>query len=83
MPSSFRLTHLAAMKLRLVSITYAAADTTTYEFSRWTVRRWPGYDPGAHIGLHLSNGMSREYSLTRPFRAGEGYLVGIKRGPRE
>ena len=69
----------AGMKLRLTSICYAAEGTNTYEFGPLVGAALPPYEPGAHIGLHLPNGMVREYSLTRPYRAGEGYLVGIKR----
>ncbi|MFZ1989401.1 MAG: PDR/VanB family oxidoreductase [Alphaproteobacteria bacterium] len=67
------------MKLRLASITYAAEGTNTYEFRSLDGAELLAYEPGAHIGLHLPNGIAREYSLTRPYQAGEGYLVGIKR----
>jgi len=69
------------MKLRLVSIAYAAEGTNTYEFGLPDGSVLPAYQPGAHIGLHLPNGIAREYSLTRPYKAGEGYVVGIKRDP--
>jgi ferredoxin-NADP reductase len=66
------------MKLRLVSITYAAEGTNTYEFAALDGSALPPYEPGAHIAIHLPNGITREYSLTRPYKPGEGYLVGIK-----
>ncbi len=67
------------MKLRLVSITYAAEGTNTYAFGSLDGATLPPYEPGAHITLHLPNGIARDYSLTRPHKAGEPYLVGIKR----
>lgn len=67
------------MKLRLVTIAYAAEGTNTYEFQSVDGSVLPAYEPGAHIGIQLPNGIARDYSLTRPYLAGEGYLVGIKR----
>ena len=67
------------MKLRLVAIAYAAEGTNTYEFQSLDGSPLPLYEPGAHIGLHLPNGIARDYSLTRPYKTGEGYLVGVKR----
>ncbi|MBV9632082.1 MAG: oxidoreductase [Xanthobacteraceae bacterium] len=39
----------------------------------------PPADPGAHVDLHLPNGMMRQYSLTTPDRAPKSYILGIKR----
>ena len=39
----------------------------------------PAAEPGAHIDLHLANGMVRQYSLTRPDPAPTQYILGIKR----
>lgn len=66
------------MKLRLVSITYAAEGTNTYAFGSLDGAVLPPYEPGAHITLHLPNGIARDYSLTRLHKTGEPYLVGIK-----
>ena len=43
--------------------------------------RWPEVEAGAHIDLHLGNGMVRSYSLTNP---GEGhrYVVAVLNDPR-
>ena len=43
--------------------------------------RWPDVEAGAHIDLHLGNGMVRSYSLTNP---GEGhrYVVAVLNDPR-
>jgi ferredoxin-NADP reductase/nitrite reductase/ring-hydroxylating ferredoxin subunit len=41
----------------------------------------PAPQPGAHIDVHLPNGLVRQYSLTN--RSGEGarYVIGVKREP--
>lgn len=67
------------LTLRLVSIRYAAQDTNLYEFASPDGTPLPAYEPGAHIDVHLPVGLTRQYSLVRPYRAGEPYMVGIKR----
>jgi len=66
------------LTLRLTAITYAARETNLYAFSDPEGRPLPAYEPGAHIDLHLPGGMMRQYSLARPWRPGEPYLVGVK-----
>ncbi|WP_244544517.1 MULTISPECIES: PDR/VanB family oxidoreductase [unclassified Beijerinckia] len=41
--------------------------------------RIPAFDPGAHIKLHLPNGMARSYSLINPPENGDGYRIAVKR----
>jgi tetrachlorobenzoquinone reductase len=69
----------ATMDLRLTAIRYAAKDTHTYEFRRPDGGALPPVEPGAHIDLHLGNGMMRQYSLTTVEGANDAYIVGIKR----
>ena len=66
------------LTLRLVAIRYAAADTNLYEFADPDGRPLPAYAPGAHVDVHLPGGLMRQYSLVRPDRHGQPYLVGIK-----
>ena len=65
--------------VRLTAIRYAARDTNFYEFARSDGGTLPAAEPGAHIDLHLANGMVRQYSLTRPDPAPTQYILGIKR----
>ncbi len=67
-----------AFPLRLIAIRYAAQDTNLYEFASSDGRPLPAYEPGAHIDLHLPDAVMRQYSLARPYRADQGYLVGVK-----
>ena len=64
---------------RLVEITPVAKDTNLYTFRRAEGGPLPPYKPGAHIDLHLPNGMIRQFSLCAPNTDPESYVVGIKR----
>ena len=66
------------VRLRLIAVRYAAQDTNLYEFAAADGRPLPSYEPGAHIDVHLPDGLMRQYSLARPYRADQGYLVGVK-----
>jgi ferredoxin-NADP reductase/nitrite reductase/ring-hydroxylating ferredoxin subunit len=39
----------------------------------------PTFQPGAHIDLHLSNGMIRQYSLANATGQTDRYIIGVKR----
>jgi vanillate O-demethylase ferredoxin subunit len=41
----------------------------------------PAFDPGAHIDLHLPNGMIRQYSLCNPSGERNRYLIGVLKDP--
>jgi ferredoxin-NADP reductase len=67
--------------MRVTAIRYAARDTNLYEFAPLDGKPLPTYEPGAHIDLHLPNGLVRQYSLLNPEPDGSSYTVGIKRDP--
>jgi ferredoxin-NADP reductase len=69
------------IEVRLTAVTYAARDTNLYEFRRPDGAPLPAAEPGAHIDLHLPNGMLRQYSLTVSEPDPTRYVVGIKRDP--
>jgi tetrachlorobenzoquinone reductase len=64
---------------RLTEITPVAKDTNLYTFRRIDRAPLPPYKPGAHIDLHLPNGMIRQFSLCAPNTDPNSYVVGIKR----
>jgi ferredoxin-NADP reductase len=64
---------------RLTAITPVAKDTNLYTFQRTDGAALPAYKPGAHIDLHLPNGMIRQFSLCAPNTDPNSYVVGIKR----
>jgi ferredoxin-NADP reductase len=66
---------------RLAAIVPVARDTNLYTFRRVEGGALPAYKPGAHIDLHLPNGLIRQFSLCVPNNDRESYVVGIKRDP--
>ena len=69
------------IEVRVTAIRYAARDTNLYEFTRLDGKPLPAYEPGAHIDLHLPNGLIRQYSLINAEPDPATYTVGIKRDP--
>ena len=67
--------------VRVTAIRYAARDTHLYEFAPLDGRPLPAYEPGAHIDLHLPNGLIRQYSLIRAEPDPSSYCVTVKRDP--
>src|ERR1700685_1009363 len=64
---------------RLTEITPVAKDTNLYTFRRVDGAPLPPYKPGAHIDLHLPNGLIRQFSLVVPQANPDSYVVGVKR----
>jgi ferredoxin-NADP reductase len=67
--------------VRLNAIRYVARDTSIYELTNVAGTPLPPYAPGAHIDLHLPNGIVRQYSLLEPEPSGETYSIAVKRDP--
>jgi len=67
------------IEVRLNAIRYAARDTNLYELARTDGAPLPAAEPGAHVDLHLPNGIVRQYSLTIADPAPTSYILGIKR----
>jgi tetrachlorobenzoquinone reductase len=65
--------------VRLTEVDTVARDTNIYTFARTDGARLPPYKPGAHIDIHLPNGLVRQFSLLNPDSDPEKYVVGIKR----
>jgi tetrachlorobenzoquinone reductase len=69
------------IEVRLMAIRYAARDTNLYEFRRLEAKPLPRYEPGAHIDVHLPNGIIRQYSLLEADPDPLTYTIGVKRDP--
>lgn len=67
------------LELRVHSISYAAQDTYLVELRAVDGRMLPEAAPGAHIDLHLPNGIIRSYSLVRAESQPQSYVVGVKK----
>jgi ferredoxin-NADP reductase len=71
----------ATLRARLTAIRYAAEGIHLYEFSRLDGADLPPFSAGAHVDVHLPNGLVRQYSLCNPQQERHRYVVGIKRDP--
>jgi ferredoxin-NADP reductase len=69
----------ALIEVRLTAIRYAARDINLYEFQRPDGAPLPACAAGAHIDLHLPNGLVRNYSLIDARSDLATYTLGIKR----
>jgi tetrachlorobenzoquinone reductase len=63
----------------LTEVETVARDTNIYTLARPDGAKLPPYQPGAHIDIHLPNGLLRQFSLLNPDSDPEKYVVGIKR----
>jgi len=69
------------LQVRLQSVAYATPDIQVYEFVRPDGAPLPAADAGAHVDVHLANGITRSYSLLHAAAAPLSYAVGVKRDP--
>lgn len=65
--------------VRLRAIIQETDDINLLEFRSLTGETLPHYDPGAHIDLHLPNGLIRSYSLIDPYSG--NYRIAVKNEP--
>jgi ferredoxin-NADP reductase len=68
--------------VRLQSIAYATQDIQVYEFVRPDGKPLPPFKPGAHVDVHLPNGLTRSYSLLNAGDAPDRYVIGVKHDPK-
>jgi tetrachlorobenzoquinone reductase len=72
------MTGSTLLNLRVQSIRYAAKDTHLVELVDPQGVVLPATAPGAHIDLHLGNGIVRSYSLVEASEQPTAYTVGVK-----
>jgi len=77
--SSFPNASSGLVEMRLTAILFAAEGTNLYEFRPLDGRDVPDFTAGAHVDLHLPNGMIRQYSIANAQGDRSRYLLGIKR----
>ncbi len=58
-----------------------AEDIYTFELARCDDLDLPAFDPGAHIDVHLPNGLVRQYSLCNHPGETKSYLIGVLKDP--
>ena len=74
-----KASQLGLIDARLAEVKTVARDTNLYTLRRADGLPLPAYTPGAHIDLHLPNGLIRQFSLAAPNTDPQSYTVGIKR----
>jgi ferredoxin-NADP reductase len=65
------------LSLRVSNVAAEAKDALVVELRDPGGAALPPFTPGAHIELHLSNGLIRHYSLCNDWRERDRYVVGI------
>ena len=74
------MTH-ALLKVRVASRIEAAQDIVAYDLQAQDGSPLPAFDAGAHIDIHLPNGMVRQYSLCNDPRERQRYRICVLRDP--
>ncbi|HEX2547140.1 MAG TPA: PDR/VanB family oxidoreductase, partial [Ramlibacter sp.] len=59
------------------TLRWEAQDTITVELRPVDASEFPAFTPGAHIDLHLPNGLERSYSLSNSADERHRYVVGV------
>lgn len=70
--------HAAPLPLRLEAVRYVARGILAFELASPEGAPLPGAGAGAHIGLHLPNGIVRQYSLLHASPAPHSYEIAVK-----
>lgn len=70
--------------LRVTAIHYLARHTLAFTFEHPDGELLPGAKPGAHVGVILPNGLTRQYSLLQHSNGAtqRSYVVGVKLDPQ-
>ena len=66
------------IRVRVAQKTMVAADVAAFRLEP-SAGELPAHQAGAHIDVHLPNGMVRQYSLTNGPDDTGGYVIGVKR----
>lgn len=70
----------ARLRTRLQAIQHGCEDICRYQLVPLAAAGFPAVQAGAHVDLHLPNGLVRQYSLL-PSSGPDGYLIAVKRDP--
>lgn len=70
-----------ARELRVSQMTWEAEGVLSVRFTDPSGAELPAWDPGAHLALHLPNGIVREFSLCSDPEDRSGWTVAVLREP--
>ncbi|WP_213767658.1 PDR/VanB family oxidoreductase [Caballeronia sp. dw_19] len=65
------------LALRVAAIRYEAQRIHTFELRLPEGGELPPFDAGAHVNVHLGNGLARSYSLTNAPSQRDCYVIGV------
>lgn len=69
----------AKLQVRIQGATWLAPDIVSYELRRPDAGELPAFTAGAHIDLHLGNGLARSYSLLNPQDERYRYVIAVQK----
>jgi vanillate O-demethylase ferredoxin subunit len=67
------------LTVEVADVRAEARDVVTVELRAPGGAALPPFEPGAHLDLHLPNGLVRQYSLTNDWRERDRYVIGVGR----
>jgi tetrachlorobenzoquinone reductase len=67
------------LTVQVADVRAEARDVITVELRAIGGGPLPAFEPGAHLDLHLPNGLVRQYSLTNDWRERDRYVLGVGR----
>jgi tetrachlorobenzoquinone reductase len=73
------MTHDATFTVQVSDVRAEALDVMSLELRPIGGGQLPPFDPGAHLDVHLPNGLVRQYSLTNDCRERDRYMIGVAR----
>jgi ferredoxin-NADP reductase len=72
-------TAVQSLTVLVADVRAEAKDVITLELRAIDGGELPAFTPGAHLDVHLPNGLVRNYSLTNDWRERNRYVVGVGR----
>lgn len=69
----------STLTVEVADVRAEARDVVTVELRAPGGAALPPFEPGAHLDLHLPNGLVRQYSLTNDWRERDRYVIGVGR----
>lgn len=72
-------TAVQSLTVLVADVCAEAKDVVTLELRAIGGGELPTFTPGAHLDLHLPNGLVRNYSLTNDWRERDRYVIGVGR----
>lgn len=68
----------ALLDARIHSIAHEAQGILLFDIRPTRGQQFPGFEAGAHIDLHLPNGLNRSYSIVNSQDDSDRYLIAVK-----